>query len=314
MPWRCFYGLRLWYYNGMEMNVTSPKAVKALMEGCGIAPLKKYGQNFLIDGNIADKIVQAAAPEGACVLEVGPGLGALTQRLLKRGCTVAAWEIDAGLCRALTDMLGGEERFHLFHEDFLKADLKRDLLPLFGDNEIYVAANLPYYITSPCIMKLLESGLAIPRITVMVQKEVAQRVCAAPGSADYGAFSAAVQFFAEPKLLMTVSAPCFYPQPEVSSAVISLSLRDSLPGDPAYYLAAVRMLFAMRRKTVRSNLRQAAGLSAEEADTLLTEAGINGDARAENLSVSDFVSLSVVIRKNLKKFDFAGRIKGFDGE
>ena len=225
-------------------------------------------------------------------------MGALTQRLLRRGCAVAAWEIDAGLYRALTDMLGSEERFHLFHEDFLKADLARGLPHLFGNNEIYVAANLPYYITSPCIMKLLESGLAIPRITVMVQKEVAQRVCAAPGSADFGAFSAAVQFFAEPKLLMTVSASCFYPQPEVSSAVIALNLRDSLPGDATDYLATVRMLFAMRRKTVRSNLRQAAGLSPEEADALLSSAGINGDARAENLSVSDFLSLSVTIRKN----------------
>jgi len=284
------------------------------MSQYGIAPLKKYGQNFLIDGNIADKIVAAAAPEGVCVLEIGPGLGALTQRLLRRGCTVAAWEIDAGLCRALTDMLGGEERFHLYHEDFLKADLAHDLLPLFGNNEIYVAANLPYYITSPCIMKLLESGLAIPRITVMVQKEVAQRVCASAGSTDYGAFSAAVQFFAEPELLTIVSAPCFYPQPEVSSAVISLRMHDAQPGTAADYLATVRMLFAMRRKTVRSNLRQATGLSQHEAETLLASAGINGDARAECLSVSDFISLSVVIRKNLKKFDFAGRIKGIDGE
>ena len=279
-------------------NVTSPRTVKMLMTEYGIAPLKKYGQNFLIDGNIADKIVSSAAPEDACVLEIGPGLGALTQRLLQRGCTVAAWEIDAGLCRTLDALLGSEERFTLFHEDFLKADLARELPPVFGEREIYVAANLPYYITSPCIMKLLESGLAIRRITVMVQKEMAQRVCAVPGSADYSGFSAAVQFFAEPKMLLTVSSSCFYPQPEVSSAVMTLSLRETLPGDPAEYLATVRALFAMRRKTVRSNLRQAAGLSPEEAETLLSMAGVNGDARAENLSVNDFLSLSVVIHKN----------------
>ena len=283
----------------MEMNVTSPKMVKALMEGHGIAPLKKYGQNFLIDGNIADKIAEAAMPEGACALEIGPGLGALTQRLLKRASAVAAYEIDAGLCRALGEIFEGEQRFSLFHEDFLKADLKKDLLPLFGQNNIYVAANLPYYITSPCIMKLVSCGLPIQRITVMVQKEVAQRICAAPNSAEYGSISAAVQFFAEPKLLFIVSGPCFYPQPEVSSAVMTLAMRDTLPGDAEAYLATVRTLFAMRRKTVRSNLRQSLGLSPLEAEELLVAAGVDGDARAENLAVKDFLAISKkIVEKN----------------
>ena len=284
----------------MEMNVTSPKTVKALMERLGIAPLKKYGQNFLIDGNIADKIAEAAMPQGACALEIGPGLGALTQRLLKRADAVAAYEIDAGLCRALGEMFEGESRFSLFHEDFLKADLKRDLLPIFGQNSIDVAANLPYYITSPCIMKLVSSGMPIRRITVMVQKEVAQRICAAPGSADYGSISAAVQFFAEPKLLFIVSASCFYPQPEVSSAVMTLVMRDTLPGNAEDYLATVRALFGMRRKTIRSNLRQSCGLSPEETEILLRAAGVDGDARAETLSVSDFLAISKEINKKSK--------------
>jgi 16S rRNA (adenine1518-N6/adenine1519-N6)-dimethyltransferase len=271
------------------------------MERFGIAPLKKYGQNFLIDGNVADKIAEAAAPEGACVLEVGPGLGALTQRLLRRASAVAAYEIDAGLCRALGGLFEGEGRFSLIHEDFLKADLKKDLLPLLGDNDLYVAANLPYYITSPCIMKLVSCGLPIRRITVMVQKEVAQRICAAPGSADYGSISAAVTYFAEPRLLFTVSATCFYPQPEVSSAVMTLSMRDTLPGDAQNYLATVRALFAMRRKTVRSNLRQSFSLSPEEAEALLASAGVDGDARAEDLSVSDFLAISKTICEKTKK-------------
>jgi 16S rRNA (adenine1518-N6/adenine1519-N6)-dimethyltransferase len=282
----------LWYHSAMDLNVTSPKTVKALMSEHGIAPLKKYGQNFLIDGNVSDKIAEAAAPQGAYVLEIGPGLGALTQRLLRRGCTVTAYEIDAGLCRALRAMYADEPRFSLFHGDFLKADLKADLMPLFGQNEMYVAANLPYYITSPCIMKLLESGLPISRVTVMVQKEVAQRVCAMPGSPDYGSLSAAVQFFAEPRLLFTVSASCFLPQPEVSSAVMTLALRDKLSGDAKSYLATVRILFAMRRKTVRSNLRQALNLSPEEAEALLGAAGVDADARAENLGVNDFLEIS----------------------
>ena len=284
--------MRLWYHIAMEMNVTSPKTVKALMDKLGIAPLKKYGQNFLIDGNIAEKIAEAAMPEGACALEIGPGLGALTQKLLQRASAVVAYEIDAGLCRALGEIFEGEPRFSLFHKDFLKADLQMDLPPLFGDNKIDVAANLPYCITSPCIMKLVSCGLPIRRITVMVQKEVAQRICAAPGSAEYGSISAAVQFFAEPKLLFVVSASCFYPQPEVSSAVMTLVMRDTLPGDPESYLATVRAMFAMRRKTVRSNLRQSLSLSPTEAEALLVAAGVNGDARAEELGVSDFLAIS----------------------
>ncbi len=286
----------------MDMSVTSPKTVKAILEKHGIAPLKKYGQNFLIDGNIADKIALSAMPQGACAVEIGPGLGALTTRLLQRASNVAAYEIDAGLCRALSEIFSGESRFSLFHEDFLKADLQKDLLPLFEDREIYVAANLPYYITSPCIMRLLTCGLAIKRITVMVQKEVAQRICAAPGSADYGSISAAVQFFAEPKLLFTVPGTCFYPQPEVSSAVMALSVRETLLGDAEAYLGTVRALFAMRRKTIRSNLRQSLHLSAEEAEALLNAAKVDADARAENLSVNDFLSVSKIIYDETKKF------------
>lgn len=297
-----FLQLCLWYYNIMDMSVTSPKTIKSILDKQGIAPLKRYGQNFLIDGNIADKIALAAIPEGACALEIGPGLGALTQRLLQRASFVAAYEIDAGLCRALGEIFSGESRFSLFHEDFLKADLRKDLSPLFGDREIYVAANLPYYITSPCIMRLLTCGLAIKRITVMVQKEVAQRICAVPGSADYGSISAAVQFFAEPKMLFTVPGTCFYPQPEVSSAVMALNVRETLLGDSDAYLGTVRALFAMRRKTVRSNLRQSFHLSAEEAEAMLNAAGVNADARAENLSVNDFLSISKIICGKTKKF------------
>ncbi len=293
-----------WYHISMDMNVTSPKTVKALLETHGIAPLKKYGQNFLIDGNIADKIAFSAAPEGACAIEIGPGLGALTKRLLARCASVAAYEIDAGLCRALSALFAGEERFSLFHADFLKSDLSADILPLFGDHELYAAANLPYYITSPCIMRLLTCGLPIKRITVMVQKEVALRICAAPGSKDYGSISAAAQFFAEPRLLFTVPASCFYPQPEVSSAVISLELHDALPGDADAYLGTVRALFAMRRKTVRSNLRQSFDLSQEKAETLLNAAKVDKDARAENLSVNDFLSISKLICEKTKNFDY----------
>jgi len=278
------------------MNVTSPKVVHDLMDTYGIAPLKKFGQNFLIDGNIADKIAAAAAPEGAYALEIGPGLGALTVRLLQRAKHVAAYEIDAGLVRALGGILPDQDRLTLFHKDFLKADLGEELGPIFSDADVYVAANLPYYITSPCIMHLMTAKLNIKRITVMVQKEVAQRICSEPGSKDYGAISAAVQYFSRPELLFTVSPACFYPRPDVHSAVMTLHVQPHDKDKASDYLKTVRMLFAMRRKTVVSNLRQGCDMSRDEAFAVLDAANIDQNARAETLSVSDMIKLSEIIK------------------
>jgi len=296
----------------MKNNVTSPTVLKALMEKYQVAPLKRFGQNFLIDGNIADHIAEAAVPGGACVLEIGPGMGALTSRLLGRASTVAAYEIDAGLSAALRDMFAQETRFHLFHQDFLKADLINDLDGLFKDKDVYVAANLPYYITSPCIMKLVETKLNIVSITVMVQKEVAERLCAKPGSRDYGAISAAVGYFAEPKLLFNVSSGCFYPRPDVASAVVQLSVNRKAGGeDDNAYLKTVKSLFAMRRKTVKSNLRQSFGLSSEAASGVLHKAGIDENARAEMLSVRDFEEIASVLKKDTDYFLKAAGEKEF---
>ena len=192
----------------MEINVTSPKAVRELLNKHNIAPLKRYGQNFLIDSNIADKIACASMPEGSNVLEIGPGLGALTARLVERASAVAAYEIDSGLVRALCDIFSDIDNLTVFHEDFLKADIENCLPGLFN-GDIYVAANLPYYITSPCIMKLMTAKLNIKKITVMVQKEVAERICAPPGGTDYGAISAAIGFFAKAKMLFVVSPVVF---------------------------------------------------------------------------------------------------------
>ena len=287
------------------MNITSPKTVNEMMKRYGIAPLKKFGQNFLIDGNIADKIADASLPKmqerkEILALEIGPGLGALTQRLLQRAGKVAAYEIDAGLVRALGDTFAGEEDFTLFHQDFLKADIENDIGRIAKDMHIYASANLPYYITSPCIMKLLESGLDIKRITVMIQKEVAQRICAAPGESEYGAISAAVAYFADAKMLFTVSSGCFYPKPDVSSAVLSLDVKRSYSEEAKDYLQVVKGLFAMRRKTVRSNLRQSFELSLEQAEKVMQMADIDGKARAETLSRADFQRICEEI-KNIKK-------------
>ena len=290
----------------MDINLTSPKAVSKLMDSYGIAPLKKFGQNFLVDGNIADKIANAALPENGAenvaVIEVGPGLGGLTQRLTERAAHVAAYEIDAGLVRALKDTFEGVENFSLFHQDFLKAELEQDVLPIFGDKDIYVAANLPYYITSPCIMKLVESGLNIKRITVMIQKEVAQRICAQPGSKEYGSISAAIGFFADAKMLFSVSPSCFYPKPEVHSAVLSIQMKEHNSAIAAQYSKTVRGLFAKRRKTVRSNLRHSFELTMSQANAVIERAEIDENARAEILGVNDFVRISeeiVNIQENL---------------
>ena len=282
----------------MSINVTAPTVLKTLMEQYGIAPLKKLGQNFLVDGNIADKIAEAAVPEGACALEIGPGFGALTTRLLRRAQHVAAYEIDAGLARALTALYADEPRLHLFHKDFLKANIDEELADIFAGRDVYVAANLPYYITSPCIMALLSAKLNIKRITVMVQKEVADRLCAAPGGKDYGALTAAVGFFATPRRLFNVSPACFYPRPDVDSSVAQMEIGPRADADFDAYMRAVKALFGMRRKTVKSNLKQALDISTGQAEQLLKGAGIDENARAETLSVNDFISLSKELKNN----------------
>ena len=293
----CYKGAEMWYNCEMNINVTSPKTLKALMDQYGLAPLKKLGQNFLVDGNIADKIADAAVPSGTCALEIGPGFGALTSRLLSRAEIVAAYEIDAGLVRVLSEFYADEPALHLFHTDFLKADINSELGALFGDREVYVAANLPYYITSPCIMTLLESMLNVKRITVMVQKEVADRICAAPGSRDFGVLSAAIGYFAQPQRLFNVSAACFYPKPDVESAVVQLDIIRRVDEYAQEYMKMVKGLFAMRRKTVKSNMRQSYGFSMQQAQDVLKMANIDENARAEMLSVNDFIKLSMEVQK-----------------
>ncbi len=270
----------------MEMNIASPKSVIELLEKHSIAPLKRYGQNFLTDGNIADKIAEAAVPKGAFALEIGPGLGALTQRLLERCGMVAAYEIDSGLVRSLKETFEGETRLKIFHEDFLKADIQSELKQLMPGG-IYVAANLPYYITTDCIMKLICSGLGIKAITVMVQTEFAERMLALPGSAQYGMLGAITGFLASAAVLFDVVPSCFYPKPHVGSSVVRLEMKEVDFEYAKKYLLIVKSLFSARRKTVKSNLRHALGLTAEQAETVLKSAEIEENARAESLSAAD---------------------------
>jgi 16S rRNA (adenine1518-N6/adenine1519-N6)-dimethyltransferase len=278
----------------MITDVTSPKAAQALMEKHGVAPLKRFGQNFLTDANIAEKIAAAAVPEGASALEIGAGLGALTKRLAKRASKVVSYEIDSGLIRALGESLDGVENVKVIHQDFLKADIEKDLPPLL-DGDIYVAANLPYYITTDCIMKLLTAKLPVKSITVMVQKEFAARLFAQPCGEGYGALNAAVGYYALAAELFDVSASRFLPVPEVSSAVIRLDMRGVF--DTGDYLKTVKGLFAAKRKTVKNNLRHSFSLSQDEAETVLKQANIDENARAQNLSVKDYLNITENIKK-----------------
>ena len=279
----------------MELNLTSPKTVRNLLNEYSLAPLKSKGQNFLIDGNIADKTARAAIPEGAFALEIGPGLGALTQRLLARAGKVFAYEIDSGLVRALREIFAGESRLSLMHEDFLKADIESDLAET-AQQGIYVAASLPYYITTDCILKLLDSRLNIKSITVIVQKEFADKACARPGDKDYCALSAACSLSSDARILFTVPPGCFYPEPKVGSAALGMRINEAEKEETKERLSLVKALFSARRKTVKNNLQSAFGLRAEEAQDILKDSGIDINARAENLSVIEIKKL----HKNLK--------------
>jgi len=259
---------------------------------------KKYGQNFLIDDNILDRIVEAAeiSPTDT-VLEIGPGLGALTARLCRAAHQgkVIAVEVDRMLIPILGESLQEYQNLTLINEDILKVDIGS----LKADTKLKVAANLPYYITTPVIMELLERFDCIDSITVMVQKEVAERMQEGPGSKSYGALSLAVQFYAKPEYMMTVSKNCFLPRPDVDSAVIRLDVyardeRPTAPRDPDFMFRLVRAAFNQRRKTLVNALSNSAELNVTKEMVLkaLLQMGQPAGVRGEALSLAQFASLA----------------------
>ncbi len=276
------------------MNLSSPKTINGLLVKYALSPLKKYGQNFLVDDNILNNIADAVDYSCGFVLEIGAGLGGLTAKLAQRARKVLAYEIDRGFCRALIETLGDFSNITIKNEDILKADIKKDTEDIFGGTPFFVAANLPYYITSPVIMRLLEDDLNICGMALMMQKEVAMRLCAKPGGGDYGAITAAVNLFADIHLLFDVSKNCFYPRPDVYSTVVRFDIKeyDSSIKDP--YLKFVKGLFAARRKTVFNNLVHNMGFEKDKALELLEKSGINPKSRAETLSADDFMRLAKV--------------------
>lgn len=278
--------------------LSDPKETIAVLQRYQFNFQKKFGQNFLIDGHVVDKIIAAAEiTKDDVVLEIGPGIGTMTQRLCEEAGDVIAVEIDRNLIPILTgDTCRDYKNLRVINEDILKLDL-RDVLFEYGFRPVKVVANLPYYITTPILMKLLEERLPVVSITVMVQKEVAERMETGPGTKDYGALSLAVQYYAEPYLAANVPPNCFMPRPNVGSAVIRLTLHDRAPvavKDEKLMFALIRASFNQRRKTLVNGLCNAQELSytKEQVTEALAELGFSPTVRGETLTLSDFARLA----------------------
>ena len=276
----------------------SPKVISELLKKYQLAPLKKLGQNFLRDENIVNKIAEAAVRPGENALEIGPGLGVLTQALARRAKKVVAVEIDKGMVQVLSQTLDGLENTQVLWQDFLKADLQEIAREHFGGEPFAVVGNLPYYITSKCLLAVLEAQAPVLRFTAMVQKEVAERLMAEPGDANYGAITASVAYYGRVRQMFSVSRSCFLPAPNVDSAVIGIEPRAQFDVPREDYTKIVRGLFAQRRKTLQNNMKNSLQMKNEQIQLALEEAEIPANSRAENLSPEDFAKLAKIICKN----------------
>ena len=275
----------------IESIIASPEVVHYICKRFDIKMSKKLGQNFLIKRGIVDEIVKAAdLQEGEPVLEIGPGIGTLTQGLAQSGANVTAIELDTRLLEVLDTTLAQYSNVTIVHGDVLKLGV-----PSIMHHEPFkVVANLPYYITTPIIMSLLESRLPIERLVVMVQKEVALRMVAKPGTKDYGALSVAVQYYTKPDIVLDVPPKSFLPAPAVTSSVIRCVLRDEPPVDVVdekLFFRVVKAGFAQRRKTF-ANTMKTTGLSKDRIEELLTKANIDGQRRGETFTLQEFADVA----------------------
>ncbi len=280
------------------MNLTHPSELKGLLERHGFAFSKSLGQNFLIDENVLNKILDAANLDNdTCALEIGPGAGTLTRKLAEHAKKALAIEIDRALIPVLAESLADFTNVTLVNQDVMEVDLPALTQETFGDAPFCVVANLPYYITTPIIMGLLESNLPVKTMTVMVQKEVADRMIAKPGSKEYGALSVAVQYHTNPKLVCKAEPHCFMPQPKVASAVISLEVLSqplAEVADEKQFFRIVKSAFGQRRKTLCNALVNSPYLSLEKekVQKALETMGLDAGIRGERLSVEEFAQLS----------------------
>ena len=279
---------------------------RAVIEKYNLSIQKKFGQNFLIDDSVLSATVEAAGvTKNDTVLEIGPGIGTMTQYIAESAGKVIAVEIDRMLIPILGDTLSDYDNVKVINEDILKVDIEKIVAEENGGKPIKVVANLPYYITTPILMRLLESELPIESITVMVQKEVADRMAESPGSKDYGALSLAVQYYTEPSLVQIVPPSCFIPQPGVDSAVIHLKCHATPPvevKDSKFMFSVIRAAFAQRRKTLTNGVSNAnLGVTKEQIASALQSMGLNPSVRGEVLSLSEFARLSDLLYENKNK-------------
>ena len=280
--------------------------VKKIAAAHGFKFSKSLGQNFLCDSSIVEKTATASCENGVKnVIEIGPGFGVLTEELAKRYARVAAVEIDKALLPVLSETLSEYQNVTVINADIMKTDINKLIKSTFGGGRVNVAANLPYYITTPVITSVLESGADIASVTVMVQKEVATRLCAEPGSADCGAISAAVWYRAVPEKLFDVPASSFTPRPKVTSSVIRLNMR-SAPAvavrDEKLFFAVVKAAFGQRRKQLKNSLANAfPAVRKEDVEEAVLSAGLRADVRGERLTLRDFALVSDKLSKYINR-------------
>ena len=282
----------------MNQKLSDPKKTIEVIQKYQFAFQKRFGQNFLIDAHVLEKIVSAAGiTKDDCVLEIGPGIGTMTQYLAESAGQVIAVEIDTNLLPILTDTLKEYSNVKVINQDILKVDINELVKEYNNGRPIKVVANLPYYITTPIIMGLFESNVPIDNITVMVQKEVADRMQVGPGSKDYGALSLAVQYYASPYIVANVPPNCFIPRPNVGSAVIRLTRYQEPPvqvKDPKLMFKLIRASFNQRRKTLQNGLNNSPEISfsKEEITKAIESLGVSPSVRGEALSLEKFAQLA----------------------
>ena len=290
------------------MHLGNPTNTIAVLNRYGFSFQKKFGQNFLIDENVVEKIVRdAGVTKDDFVLEIGPGIGTMTQILCENAREVVAVEIDDKLIPILTeDTLSWYDNVTVIHEDILKLDIVKLANERNGGKPIKVVANLPYYITTPIIMGLFEIHVPLDRITIMVQKEVADRMQVGPGTKDYGALSLAVQYYAKPQILLNVPASCFMPRPNVDSAVIQLTRYEKPPvevADEHLMFRLIRASFNQRRKTMTNSVGNSPELSVskEQMAAALEKCGLSATVRGEALTLAQFAELANVLSEDTGK-------------
>lgn len=279
--------------------IATPSRTKEILAKNKFFFKKSLGQNFIIDANVLENIIERAGiDQNSGVIEIGPGIGALTEQLGRHANKVLAFEIDQRLLPILKDTLGEYNNITLIHQDILEANLREAIKENFAnDQEVHIVANLPYYITTPILTKLLEEKLPVESITVMIQKEVAARMAAKPSTKSYGSLTIAIQYYTTAEVVLDVPKSVFMPQPNVDSAVLKLTLREEAPvfvENEAYFFSMVQACFSQRRKTLRNNLTNylSEEYDKETISVMLDNIGIDGMRRGESLTMEEFALLA----------------------